>query len=174
MKIFTKLFLLIILVLSISLNQAFALQFEYIIGGVTPHLKSPTNENLCGEIGAGSKIIFNKTNSYRAEGESFGGGALVGENSYCEPIWGATTFYKLYKTNKVQIKGTVGFYHFDNKCFDLSEGAYFAHVNNFYFVPVAGLEINFNLYDSKSYHVKMINLITPIISNHSVGIYFDI
>ena len=174
MKNFTKLFLLLILISFMSMGQAFAMQFEYVIGGVTPHLVPPPNNNLCGEIGAGSGIIFNKTNSYRIEEGNFGGGALVGENSYCQPIWGATAFYNIHNSRSVQINATVGFYHFDTKGFDFSEGAYFAHVDNFYFVPIAGIEVNFNIYDSKSYHIKMMNLITPVISNHSVAINFDI
>ena len=174
MKNFTKLFISIFLISFFSFGQAWAMQFEYVIGGVTPHIKSPPNNNLCGEIGEGSGIIFNKTNSYRVEDNNFGGGALVGENSYCQPIWGATAFYNMYSSRNVQIHGTVGFYHFDAKGFDFSEGAYFAHINNFYFVPIAGIEVNFNIYDSKSYHIKMMNLITPVISNHSVAINFDI
>jgi hypothetical protein len=166
-----KIFLLALAFLNFN---CWALQFEYNIGGVTPHLKTPPNHNLCNELVSGSNIIFNKTNSYRMESKDFGGGALVGENSYCKPIWGATSYYKMYKTEAMQINGTIGFYHFETAGFDFSERAYFAHVKDFYFVPIAGVEVNFNLYDSKDFHIKMVNLITPVISNHSVGFYFDI
>lgn len=169
-----KVMKVLILILFIFSFYSQASQFEYVIGGVTPHIKSPPNNNLCNQIIPNSGVIFTRLHSYRFEKENFGAGALVGENSYCQEIWGATSYYKLYQNRNLQIHSTVGFYHFDAKGFDFAQGSYFAKIDNFYFVPVAGVEVNLNLYQSKDFQIKMVNLLTPIVFNHSVGIYFDI
>lgn len=170
-----RLLIFFILLFSFKTYAQSPMVFEYGIGGLTPHIKAPpTNDNLCNEVVSGSGIIFNRTHTYRVSGEHFTTGAIVGENSYCQPIWGALTSYHLYQSQNVQVKGTVGFYHFDTKGFDFSEGAYFARVGNFYFVPVGGVEVAVNLYQSKNYKVQMLNLLTPVIFNHSIALTFDI
>jgi hypothetical protein len=169
-----KMNLLLILSITCFFNLSWGSEFEYIIGGITPHISRQPNQEFCNEIKAGSGVIFNQTYSYRYNKDDVGGGALVGENSYCKPIWGATSYYRMYKNNVVQIQGTAGFYHFDATKDEYAGGSFFAHVGDFYFVPIVGVEINLNLYQARNFNVKMVNLITPVISNHSIGIYIDI
>lgn len=153
------------------------MEFTYILGGVTPHIQRPTGANarpLCNEFSQGSGLIYNELHSMRVNyGDRWSTGLLMGENSYCEPIWGATQSYQFYRNQYVELNGTMGFYHFDEDGFDFSEGAYFANFGSFYFVPIVGVEANFTLYRSKSFHISFMNLITPVITNHSFGITFN-
>lgn len=154
-----------------------AADFTYMIGGVTPHIQRPTGYGavpLCNELSEGTGVIYNEVNSFRFKEGSWSTGAIVGENSYCQPIWGATQSYQIIGKNRLDISATVGFYHFEEESFDFSEGAYFSNIGDFYFVPIAGVEVNYTLYKSKSFNIKTMNLITPVITHHSVGIQFDI
>ena len=165
--------IIIFLLLNLS---TYAGQFTYVIGGVTPHIQKPEGETarpLCNELSEGSGVIYNELNSYRYKDEKWTYGAIVGENSYCEPIWGYTQSYSFIDGNVIEILGTAGFYHFDEKGFDFSKGAYFSRIGSFYFVPVVGAEVNFNIVDSKYYSVKLMNLITPVVSHHAIGLEFN-
>ncbi|EQC47972.1 hypothetical protein [Bacteriovorax sp. Seq25_V] len=171
-----KLIVLNILLLITSVTKAS--EFSYIVGGITPHIQKPEgkySKPLCNELSEGSGIIYTDLKSFRVQSsENEQWGFLVGENSYCKPIWGGTYSYQFYQSERVELQATVGFYHFDQEGFDFSEGAYFANVGNFYFVPIVGVEMNFVLYTSKSLEVKMMNLVTPVISHHSLGFIFPI
>lgn len=148
----------------------------YIFGGITPHIQRPSGPDarpLCNEFSEGSGVIYNELHSLRVKyNYDWSTGLLVGENSYCEPIWGLTQSYSIYRNRYIEFNATAGFYHFNEEEFDFSEGAYFANIGSFYFVPIVGVEANFTLYQSKSFHVSFMNLITPVITNHAVGITF--
>ncbi len=173
----TKILKLLIL-LVLFLTGAEAREFSYIVGGITPHLQKPDgkySKPLCNELSEGSGVIFTDLKSFRMkDSDNSQWGILVGENSYCKPIWGGTYSYEIFSNERVEIQSTLGFYHFDEEGFDFSEGAYFSRLGNFYFVPIVGMEFNFILYASKNIEVKMMNLITPVISHHSIGFIFPI
>lgn len=156
-----------------------AAEFSYVIGGLTPHIVKPEGiyaKPLCNEISQGSGVIYNRVDTYRYsyKDSKWSSGAIVGENSYCEPIWGAAQSYRFFDTPRFEMQGTFGFYHFDEEGFDFSQGAYFSKLGDFYFVPIVGVEMNLTLYDGKDLKVKLMNLITPVITHHSLGFIFAI
>lgn len=156
-------------------GQAFA-EFYYIVGGITPHYQRPdgvSRKLFCNDLGNNSGVIYNELNSFRYEEKNHSYGLLVGENSYCSPIWGATYSYNILKTDTITSALTAGFYHFDQEGFDFSEGAYFGQIGNFFFVPIVGVEVNVKLYSNKDFKIQLMNLVTPVLSNHSLGIVFN-
>ncbi|MFG1591083.1 hypothetical protein [Halobacteriovorax sp. CON-3] len=166
----------LIIALFLMATNAQAINLTYIYGGITPHIQKPTGPNarpLCNELSEGSGVIYNELHSVRFNyAYDWSTGLLVGENSYCEPIWGVTQSYNFYRNKYVEINGTAGFYHFDENGFDFSEGAYFANIGDFYFVPIIGAEVNFSLYKDKDFQISFMNLLTPVITNHSFGVTF--
>lgn len=167
---------LIVTLILASLNAS-ALDMTYIFGGITPHIQRPTGANarpLCNELSQGSGVIYNELHSLRINYDyDWSTGLLVGENSYCEPIWGVTQSYNLYRNRYLEFNATVGFYHFDEEGFDFSEGAYFSRIGSFYFVPIVGVEANISLYKGKDFQISFMNLITPVITNHAIGVTFN-
>lgn len=158
-------------------SQVFAADnFGYIVGGITPHYQKPdgvSRKFFCNELAKDSGIIYNELNSFRYQDGNQAFGFIVGENSYCSPIYGASYSHKIYNSERINSNLTLGFYHFKQEGFDFSEGAYFGRVGNFYFVPIVGAEINIVAYRSREFEIQFMNLITPVLTNHSVGIFLN-
>lgn len=167
----------LILTILIFQNVTFAEDnFVYIVGGITPHYQKPDGVNrkfFCNELSKDSGIIYNELNSFRYKDGNKSYGFIVGENSYCSPIYGASYSYEYFKSDRINSNLTFGFYHFKQEGFDFSKGAYFGQIGNFYFVPIIGAEINFVAYRSRDFEIQFMNLITPVLTNHSIGMIFN-
>lgn len=165
----------ILLISLFWLNGFAADNFGYIVGGITPHYQKPdgvSRKFFCNEISKDSGVIYNELNSFRYQDGNNSYGFIVGENSYCSPIYGASYSYQYFKSDRINSNLTLGFYHFEQEGFDFSKGAYFGRVGDFYFVPIIGAEINIVAYRSREFEIHFMNLITPVLTNHSIGMFF--
>lgn len=172
--LFTK--TLFLLFLTIELAIAGSLQLG--AGGITPHF-STSKKNYCNQWN-NTSIIANKSYYLRAEfGKHWGFTYLKGEDSICSPIDGLFIHYMFKRTKLVDVGITVGGYEYDTKNWDKhaeetpadidAPSTLLADVNGKDVVPILALDVGLHLIRRKSWSLKLNNIFTPIIFNHSLA-----
>jgi hypothetical protein len=158
----------------------FASGFQIGTGAITPHFTGAGFHNYCNQIGH-SNVITNPIDYIRVEGERDAFTALIGEDSICSHIEGAFYSNKLYEGNWLTFALLFGGYHFymnhwkdeiantpSNK---EAVRPFYTKIGNFYFVPIAAIEIDLTLVHlSKSVSINFNNILTPIIFVESLSL----
>ncbi len=145
-------------------------------GGLTPHYTS-VKKNYCNQWND-SGVIFNKSTYV-----TFGKGEWMfsimnGNDSICSPIKGFFAAWGFYFSERWDMSVVMGGYEYDQDEWDEYEAKNNTGVttptptrialNDFTFAPVLALGIRFHLIRGESWSLLLNNLITPIISNHSL------
>lgn len=163
-------------VLIFSLN-VFGLSLQLGVGGLTPHF-SNKKKNYCNQWN-NTGIIANKSYYLRVMGEKFGITYMQGNDSICSDIEGVFIHYLYSKTDWIETGVTFGGYAFNEQNWldyaDTTPSGIAAPqaVQIDYFgrplVPVLAIDIAVHLIRKDNWSIKLNNLFTPIIFNHSLA-----
>lgn len=174
LNILNKFFFLIIF-LYLEISSASSIQLG--AGSLTPHF-STSKKNYCNQWN-NTGIIVNKTYYVRYNLDSFGVTYLVGNDSICSEIEGLFFHYLFFQNDWNDIGITAGGYAYNQKNWDEhakktpSSIDAPSPVRTEYFgrdiVPVLALEVGIHLVRRDNWSIKLNNLLTPIIFNHSLA-----
>lgn len=149
-------------------------------GSITPHITT-TKKNYCNQWN-NSGVIVNKTYYLSYYVDNIGFTYLTGDDSICSKIEGLFFHYFFSQQDWVEYGITLGGYSYnqtnwDNYAEKTPSGIDApSPVSIDYFgrevVPVVALSVNFVLVKRGSFELKLNNLLTPIITNHSLGFNF--
>lgn len=156
---------------------AYASSVQLGAGGITPHF-SRVKKNYCNQWN-NTNVIVNKSYYIRLEGDKFGMTYLKGNDSICSPIDGIFLHYNLNRSDVTDIGITFGGYEYDSKNWDRhtaktpagidAPSTLLAKVEGKDIVPVLALEVGVHLIRRSTWSLKLNNLFTPIIFNHSLA-----
>jgi hypothetical protein len=169
----TKLLILFIFVTSTS--KAAELQLGF--GSLTPHFGS-SKKNYCNQWN-NTGIIVNKTYYLRFVGEKFGMTYLTGHDSICSDINGLLFHYNLERYEYVDVGLSIGGYSYNEENWrehakktpsgiDAPEPVHIK-VGDRDVVPVLALDVGIYLIKGEVFSLKLNNLLTPVIFNHSLA-----
>lgn len=146
-------------------------------GSITPHF-SNEKKNYCNQWN-NTGIIVNKTYYVRAMVERYGFTYMVGNDSICSPIEGIFVHYMFERYENWEIGMLAGGYayeqnNWDDHARDTPSGIDAPDPVRTKFggrdvVPVLALEVNFDLVRGDRWAVKVNNMFTPVIFNHSIA-----
>lgn len=170
-----------VLLLSLSISViSYASSIQIGTGGITPHF-SAEKKNYCNQWNDTS-IIVNKSYYIRYMGERFGISYMVGEDSICSPISGAFLHYLLNSYEVVDIGLTIGAYQYNrnnwkehalNTPSDIdAPSTLLVEIDGKEHVPVLALDVGIHLIRRGDWSLKLNNLFTPIIFNHSLALEY--
>ena len=170
-----KVFLLFSILLFSSISLAGIFQIG--TGGITPHFSS-TKKNYCNQWN-NTGIIVNKSYYIGFGGESFGITYMKGNDSICSPVEGIFLHYIMNRTENFDVGITFGGYEYDTKNWDKhaeetpadidAPSTLLFKIEGKEIVPVLALEVGLHLIRRESWSLKLNNLFTPIIFNHSIA-----
>ena len=161
-------------------TQVLAYSVQLGTGGLTPHF-GDSKKNYCNQWN-NTGIIANKSYYARFMGEMFGFTYMQGNDSICSEIEGIFIHYIFEKSDWYDMGITFGGYAFNEKnWYDHAEKTpsdidapepvqidYFGRE----VVPVIALEVGIHLIKQDNWSLKLNNLFTPIIFNHSVALEY--
>lgn len=160
-----------------SLSVGHASELQLGTGSLTPHF-STSKKNYCNQWN-NSGIIVNKTYYARYTLGNVGLTYITGNDSICSPIEGILFNYIFSKGEWNDIGITFGGYAFDEGNWDdhaddtPSSIDAPAPVQVDYFgrtiVPVIALDVGIHLIRRDNWSLKLNNLFTPVIFNHSLA-----
>jgi hypothetical protein len=149
-------------------------------GSLTPHF-SQTKKNYCNQWN-NTGIIVNKTYYIRVMADNIGFTYLKGNDSICSPIEGIFLHYIMGGTKWIEYGITFGGYSFEMSNWEEhaedtpkdieAPGPVWTKVSDRYIVPVLGLDISVHLIKKDRWSLKLNNLLTPFIFNHSLAIEY--
>lgn len=155
----------------------FALDIQLGTGSLTPHF-SRQKKNYCNQWN-NSGIIANKTYYVRLMAGKVGITYMQGNDSICSPIEGMFLHYIWLKDFWYDVGMTVGGYSFEMNNWeeyaqDTPDGVaapepIWTRVDGKYVVPVLALDVGIHLIRRGNWSLKLNNLFTPIIFNHSLA-----
>jgi hypothetical protein len=176
MKIIISLFLFI----SFSTESYAVVGFQLGTGGLTPHF-SGSKRNYCNQWN-NSGIIVNKTYYMTLLMGDVAFTYMKGNDSICSEIEGIFLLFNLKESQWWDIGIQVGGYAFNEKNWEdhaakTPEGIeapepLTARINGRAFVPVLALAYNIHLIRRDSWSLKLNNMLTPVITNHSLAYEF--
>jgi hypothetical protein len=147
-------------------------------GGLTPHV-TESKKNYCNQWND-TGIIFNRTYYARIGSGNHSLTLMAGEDSICSPIEGLFYTYRFYPKQFFEVGFIVGGYSFDQENWDEREAnrpAGFKPVElvtvevlGLEFVPIIGLEVGVHMIRGQGWSLKLNNIFTPIITNHSLAL----
>jgi hypothetical protein len=169
--------LLVSLLLLFYLNESHAFSMQLGTGGLTPHFTS-SKKNYCNQWN-NTGIIANKTYYIRFMGEKYGFTYMQGNDSICSPIEGTFIHYLMYQTDWNELGITFGGYAYNEQNWKEHEEKTPSGIDapqpvHLTFggrevVPVLALDFAIHLIRRERWSLKLNNLFTPIIWNHSVA-----
>lgn len=182
MNTFYKHFLaFIFLALSLGgVHKSNASSVQVGFGGLTPHFGN-SKKNFCNQWN-NTGIIVNKSYYLRLTHSRFGFTYTRGNDSICSEIEGIFTHYTIQEGEWISYGVTLGGYAYN-------EGNWIEHakktpsgidapqpVQMDYFgrtiVPVLAIDVGLHLIKRDSWSLKLNNLFTPVIFNHSLAFEF--
>lgn len=147
-------------------------------GGLTPHITN-AKKPYCNQWND-TGIIFNRTYYARLGVNNHSFTVMAGEDSICSEIYGAFYGYQFYRTKYLDIGVIAGGYSFVQENWDESNAntpANFDTVDlvsvdvfGLEFVPILGIELGIHLMRNKTWSLKINNVLTPVITNHSIAL----
>ena len=150
-------------------------------GSLTPHF-STSKKNYCNQWN-NTGIIANKTYYLRFKTGSVGLTYMQGNDSICSPIEGLFGHYTFYDDGWWEYGVTFGGYAFDQKNWDEHAASTPAAIdapepvridyNGRDIVPVLALDISIRLIKRPRWSLRLNNLFTPIIFNHSIAFEYN-
>ena len=165
------------LILILLFTNAYALDVQLGTGSLTPHFSSQ-KKNYCNQWN-NTGIIANKTYYIRFMANQVGFTYMQGNDSICSPIEGMFLHYIWIKESWYETGVTIGGYSFEMKNWEkhaqkTPEGVaapdpVWTRVDGKYVVPVLALDFAIHLIKRNNWSLKLNNLFTPIIFNHSIA-----
>jgi hypothetical protein len=158
-------------------TSAYAVDVQLGFGSLTPHFSS-SKKNYCNQWN-NTGIIVNKTYYLRVVGEKFGMSYLVGNDSICSEIEGLLIHYMLERYEYVDVGISFGGYAYNANNWtehakktpsgiDAPEPLH-TKIGDKDVVPVLALDVGIHLIKSDVWSLKLNNLLTPVIFNHSIA-----
>ncbi len=170
-----KLLLCFLLFLTSFSSYSSSVQFGF--GGLTPHFVDQ-KKNYCNQWND-TGVIANKSYYIRIMGEVYGITYMQGNDSICSEIEGLFGHYLFQKSEWYEMGVTFGGYAFnqenwDEHAEDTPSGiAAPEPVQIDYFgrevVPMLALDVGIHLIKKDNWSLKLNNLFTPVIFNHSLA-----
>lgn len=165
------------LVLFLFTHSLYAASIQLGTGGLTPHF-SASKKNYCNQWN-NTGIIANKTYYLRIMEERWGISYMQGNDSICSEIEGLFAHYRFTDDGWWDVGMTVGGYAYN-------EENWIEHARNTpsaidapdpvsidYFgrdvVPVVALDVGIRIVKRDTWAVRINNLFTPVIFNHSIA-----
>lgn len=146
-------------------------------GGLTPHF-SRTKKNYCNQWN-NTGIIVNKSYYIRFEGSTHGITFMTGNDSICSKIDGIFYHYMFNRQDWYDVGITMGGYAFNMENWEKHEAEtpdgikapqpVHTKVGGKDVVPVLALEYDIHLIRRENWSLTLNNLLTPIITNHSIA-----
>lgn len=146
-------------------------------GSLTPHF-SKNKKSYCNQWN-NTGIIVNKTYYIRYTVNDIGITYLRGNDSICSPIEGMFLHFLTGGTKWIEYGVTIGGYSFEMSNWEKhaldtpsdieAPGPVWTKINNRYIVPVLALDIAVHLIRRDNWSLKLNNLLTPFIFNHSLA-----
>ncbi|MBL7664102.1 MAG: hypothetical protein JNM93_03125 [Bacteriovoracaceae bacterium] len=171
MKLFVFLFFL-------TLQSVQAWTLMYGAGGLTPHVTN-SKKNYCNQWND-TGIIFNRTQYIRLGISRHALTYMQGEDSICSPIEGVFYSYGFAYTKYVEFTFIMGGYSFVEENWDARNenkpngydtvDLVAVNIDGFEFVPILGIEVGVHLIRRNMWSLKLNNVLTPIITNHSLAV----
>lgn len=159
------------------MKSSLAVSLQLGFGGLTPHFSS-SKKNYCNQWND-TGIIVNKSYYLRVVGEVYGLTYLQGNDSICSPIEGMFLHYYFSRSDIWDIGATIGGYSFEMSNWKKhaektpsgieAPGPVHTVINGRYVVPILALELDLHLIRRDRWSLKLNNLLTPIIFNHSIA-----
>ena len=170
--------MLILLITFVTLNHAHCFSIFLGTGGITPHF-SGKKKNYCNQWN-NTGIIVNKSYYIRLQGETHGTTLMTGNDSICSKVDGIFYHYMFYKNKWNALGITTGAYAFNMDNWQAhadktpsgiaAPSPVHTKIGDKDVVPVLALEWQLTLIYRESWSLKLMNLITPIITNHSIAV----
>lgn len=171
-----KSFIVILLIL-FSFKTLATTGFQLGTGGLTPHFVSQ-KKNYCNQWN-NTGIIANKSYYLRLMAGDWAFTYLTGNDSICSEIEGIFLHYTLSQSEIIDMSVTFGGYAYNEDNWVIhaegtpSDIAAPEPVSADYFgraiVPVLALEVGVHLIRRERWSVKLNNILTPFITNHSLA-----
>lgn len=146
-------------------------------GSLTPHF-SKNKKNYCNQWND-TGIIVNKTYYIRYRAGDYGLTYMKGNDSICSPIEGLFIHIQTGGTKWIEYGITIGGYSFEMSNWEdhaadtpsdiEAPGPVWTRIENKYVVPVLALDIAIHLIRRDNWSLKLNNLLTPVIFNHSIA-----
>ena len=165
------------LALMFSSTSLYAFSLQLGLGGLTPHFVTK-KKNYCNQWN-NTGIIANKSTYVRLGIQKVGFSYLRGDDSICSEIEGIFLHYIFNQTKWIETGVTVGGYSFNQKNWDIYKEKTPSGISApepvqiDYFgrevVPIVALDIAIHLIRQDQWSLKLNNLFTPIIFNHSLA-----
>lgn len=173
--------ILALLLFFLSSNYAYSeLRVQLGTGSITPHF-SGSKKNYCNQWN-NTGIIANKTYYFSLYAGNFGMTYLVGNDSICSEIEGLFLYYSLNRQQWWDLGIQFGGYAYNEKNWILHAEKTPSGIDapepvttDFHgraVVPVLALAWNIHLVRRDSWSLKLNNMLTPIITNHSLAFEF--
>jgi len=169
-----KLLFLFLFTLSAIAHSA---SLELGAGGITPHF-STSKKNYCNQWNDTS-IIVNESYYLSLYGKNLGITYIQGKDSICSPISGFFLHYVMNRSKWSDVGITVGGYEYNLKNWERhaedtpsdidAPSTLLVKVGDKTVVPVLALSVGVHLIRSNNWSLKLNNLFTPIIFNHSLA-----
>ncbi len=149
-------------------------------GGVTPHI-THSKKYYCNQWND-TGIIFNRTYYLRVGRDAHSITFMEGEDSICSSITGLFYGYKFSRRVYFDWGFVVGGYTFKQENWDANSDntppgfdkvdLFSTEILGFEFVPLIGVELTIHLIKTSSFSLVVNNILTPIITNHSLAAEF--
>lgn len=149
-------------------------------GGLTPHI-AKSKLNYCNQWN-NTGIIANKSYYLRYIGDVFGFTYLTGDDSICSPVEGFFLSYNLSRGEYIDVGILAGGYSYvpenwDDHARNTPSGISApdpvnVKIGNNDFIPMLALDIGLYLIKGASWSLKLNNIFTPVIFNHSLAIEY--
>lgn len=160
--------------------QIFATGVELGTGGLTPHFVRE-KKNYCNQWN-NTGIIANKSYYIGFSGEKLGFTYMQGNDSICSPIEGIFLTYYFSRSETWDLGITAGGYSFEMDNWEdhaektpesiAAPSPVWTRIGNKTVVPVLAVQANLHLIRSGNWSFKLNNLLTPIITNHSISLEY--
>ncbi len=149
-------------------------------GSLTPHITN-SKKPYCNQWND-TGIIFNRTYYIRYGRGNHAVTYMQGEDSICSSIKGGFYTYRFYGGNFLDMGLIAGGYNYKEENWkatnDNRPAGYdtvdlvSVDVFGLEFVPILGIELSLHLIRGRSWSLKLNNILTPIITNHSLALEF--
>lgn len=170
--------------LFVTASVAHADSIEVVGGSITAHLlpfstyspKVDPYKSLAGQLGQNTGVIANPLFGLRYVGEDertyWTAAGFFMENSVGQPSAGfLTSLGRKFFNGHLYAGGVLGAYEQCDSCY-IESGLWpykFTTIGDTDIVPVIGIEINFRVNISEKYYLKLNNIVTPLLTNTTIG-----
>tara|TARA_Y100000780_G_scaffold155505_1_gene140246 strand:- start:280611 stop:281138 length:528 start_codon:yes stop_codon:yes gene_type:complete len=167
------------LILTLFALNTIAASIQFGLGGLTPHISRGEKLNYCNQWN-NTGIIANKAFYLRLSGGRYGVTYMQGDDSICSDIEGVFVHYLFSADKWLETGLTVGGYSFEMSNWEeyaektpsgvSAPTPAHTKLGSKDIVPVLAFEVAVHLIRSNNWSLKLNNLFTPFIFNHSLAL----